>query len=82
MTRTFMHAKLHGARVTECDLDYVGSITIDRALMDAVGIAPHQRVQICNKAKKIVFDRSPLRSAWMAAAVHWTTYSSNDFGEA
>ena len=31
MTRTFMHCKLHGARVTECNLEYVGSITIDRS---------------------------------------------------
>ncbi|MHC5052001.1 MAG: aspartate 1-decarboxylase, partial [Planctomycetota bacterium] len=35
MVRTLMHAKLHGARVTDCNLDYVGSITIDRALMEA-----------------------------------------------
>ncbi len=38
MIRTMMHAKLHGARVTEHNLEYVGSVTIDRDLMDAVGI--------------------------------------------
>ena len=56
MTRTFMHAQLHGARVTACDLDSVGSITIDSALMDAVGLAAHQRVQICNKANGERFE--------------------------
>ena len=49
MLRTLMHAKLHGARVTGHNLHYQGSIVIDRALMDAVGILPHERVQIVNK---------------------------------
>lgn len=49
MLRTLMHAKLHGARVTGHNLNYQGSIVIDRALMDAVGILPHERVQIVNK---------------------------------
>jgi aspartate 1-decarboxylase len=50
MVRTLMHAKLHGARVTDCNLDYVGSITIDRALMEAVGLLPYEQVQVVNKA--------------------------------
>ncbi|MHC4547267.1 MAG: aspartate 1-decarboxylase [Planctomycetota bacterium] len=49
MIRTLMHAKLHGARVTDCNLDYVGSITIDRALMEAVGLLPNEQVQVVNK---------------------------------
>jgi aspartate 1-decarboxylase len=49
MLRTFMHAKLHGARVTEHNLEYVGSVTIDRDLMDAVGILPYEEVWILNK---------------------------------
>lgn len=49
MLRTLMHAKLHGARVTDHNLAYQGSITIDRELMDAVGILPHERVQVVNK---------------------------------
>lgn len=43
-----MKSKLHRATVTEANLNYVGSITIDRALMDAVGILPNERVQIVN----------------------------------
>ena len=42
------HAKIHGATVTEANLKYTGSITIDRALLDAVGITPYERVQIVN----------------------------------
>ncbi|HET7629293.1 MAG TPA: aspartate 1-decarboxylase [Bacillales bacterium] len=48
MMRTMMNAKLHRARVTEADLNYVGSVTIDEDLLDAVGILPGERVQIVN----------------------------------
>lgn len=48
MMLTMMKSKLHRAIVTEANLNYVGSITIDRNLMDAVGILPNERVQIVN----------------------------------
>lgn len=48
MLRTMMNAKLHRARVTEADLNYVGSITIDEDLIDAVGMVVGERVQIVN----------------------------------
>jgi aspartate 1-decarboxylase len=48
MIYTMMHGKLHRATVTEADLNYMGSITIDQDLMDAAGILPGERVQICN----------------------------------
>lgn len=48
MFRTMMNAKLHRARVTEANLNYVGSITIDEDLIDAVGMAPNEKVQIVN----------------------------------
>ena len=41
-------AKIHRATVTEADLDYVGSITIDEDLMDASGMKPFQYVNITN----------------------------------
>ena len=40
--------KLHRATVTQADLNYVGSITIDKNLMDAAGIYAGERVQIVN----------------------------------
>ena len=46
MRRTLMKSKLHRATVTQADLDYVGSITIDRDLMDAADLLPHERVQV------------------------------------
>ncbi|WP_170007447.1 aspartate 1-decarboxylase [Bacillus fonticola] len=48
MFRTMMHAKLHRATVTEANLNYVGSITIDQDLLDAVGLLPNEKVQIVN----------------------------------
>ncbi len=48
MFRTMMKAKIHRATVTEANLNYVGSITIDQNLLDQVGILPHEKVQIVN----------------------------------
>ncbi len=46
MQRTLMKSKLHRATVTEADLNYVGSVTIDADLMDLADILPHERVQV------------------------------------
>jgi len=48
MYRTVMRSKIHRARVTDANLNYVGSITIDEDIIDAVGIAPNEKVQIVN----------------------------------
>lgn len=43
-----LKAKIHCATVTEANLNYMGSITIDEDLLDASGIHPHEKVQIVN----------------------------------
>ncbi len=48
MRRTFMKGKIHRARVTQADLDYVGSIMIDSDLMRAAGYLPYEKVEIYN----------------------------------
>lgn len=48
MYRTMMKSKIHKARVTEANLNYVGSITIDSALMEEADILPNEKVQIVN----------------------------------
>jgi aspartate 1-decarboxylase len=48
MLLTLCKAKIHRACVTQADLDYVGSITLDADLLDAAGIVPHERVQVLN----------------------------------
>lgn len=46
MFRTIMKSKIHRATVTEANLNYVGSITIDEDLIDLVNIYPNEKVQI------------------------------------
>ncbi len=43
-----MKSKIHGATVTEANLQYTGSITIDSSLMEKANICPQERVQIVN----------------------------------
>ena len=43
---TLLKGKIHRASVKQAELDYVGSITIDEALMDAAGIIEYEQVQI------------------------------------
>ena len=48
MRHRMMNAKIHRARVTEADLDYVGSISIDGALLERAGIHAHEQVAVYN----------------------------------
>ncbi len=48
MFLNMLKGKLHGATVTQCDLHYEGSVSIDTELLDASGILPHERVDIWN----------------------------------
>ncbi|WP_166239448.1 aspartate 1-decarboxylase [Paenibacillus turpanensis] len=48
MFRTMMKSKIHRATVTEANLNYVGSITIDEDILDAVDIIANEKVQIVN----------------------------------
>lgn len=46
LQRPMMLSKIHRATVTQADLEYVGSITIDEALMEAADILPNQEVDV------------------------------------
>jgi aspartate 1-decarboxylase len=48
MFLTMFKGKIHRATVTEANLNYVGSVTIDAELLEASGILPGERVQIVN----------------------------------
>lgn len=58
MQKTFVKSKIHRATVTDADLKYNGSITIDEALLIASGIQPYELVHINN----------------LSNAAHWETY--------
>lgn len=49
-------AKIHRATVTQADLNYVGSITIDEDLLDASGIRPFQYLNITNVSNGIFWQ--------------------------
>lgn len=48
MLRTLLRSKIHRARVTQADLNYEGSITIDLNLMDEAKMVPFEKVDILN----------------------------------
>ena len=48
MQRTMCKGKIHRATVTQANLNYVGSITIDQDLLDAADIYPYEKVQVVN----------------------------------
>jgi len=48
MTITMLYSKIHRATVTDANLNYVGSITIDRDLMDAASMRVGQKIDIVN----------------------------------
>ena len=48
MQLTMLKAKIHRARVTQCDINYEGSISIDQNWLDEVGILPNEQVDVLN----------------------------------
>ena len=48
MQLTMLKAKIHRARVTQCDINYEGSISIDQNWLDEAGILPNQQVDVLN----------------------------------
>ncbi|MGE5373130.1 MAG: aspartate 1-decarboxylase [Solirubrobacterales bacterium] len=56
MFRTVLKSKIHRATVTDANLNYVGSITIDQALMEAADILVNEKVQIVNNNNGARFE--------------------------
>jgi aspartate 1-decarboxylase len=55
-SRTMLKSKIHRATVTEADLNYVGSITIDADLLEAADIRPNEQVHVVNIANGARFE--------------------------
>ncbi len=53
--RTMMKSKIHRATVTDANIDYEGSITIDRKLMEAADIIPYEQVHVLNISNGVRF---------------------------
>ncbi len=63
MQRIVLKSKIHRATVTEADLNYEGSLTIDRQLMDAAGIVPFEQVKVYNINNGERFDTYAIEGA-------------------
>lgn len=61
MLRKMMRAKIHRATVTECDPDYVGSVTIDADLLRASGIRPNEAVLVLDIDNAARFETYVIR---------------------
>jgi len=58
-----LKSKIHRARVTQAELNYVGSITIDEALIEAANIIPNEKVQIVNNNNGARFETYVIKGA-------------------
>ena len=56
-----LKSKIHRVKVTQAELNYVGSITIDEDLMDAANIIPNEKVQVVNNNNGARFDTYVIR---------------------
>ncbi|XOF34573.1 MAG: aspartate 1-decarboxylase [Candidatus Electrothrix sp. YB6] len=61
MQRTMLKSKIHRATITEADLNYDGSLTIDQDLLDAAGIIPFEQVKVYNINNGERFDTYAIR---------------------
>jgi aspartate 1-decarboxylase len=50
MKKIMMRGKIHGAKVTDSNLDYEGSLSLDETLMTAADMVPYEQVHIYNKS--------------------------------
>src|SRR3954462_6794091 len=60
MNRTMLKSKIHRATVTDCDLHYVGSITIDPDLLEAADILEHEQVAVGDVDNGARFETYPI----------------------
>ena len=54
--RWFLHAKIHNATITEANLNYIGSISIDEELLERVGLWPGERVMVVSNSSGARLD--------------------------
>lgn len=69
MTVTMFRGKIHRARVTEADLHYEGSITIDSHLLKASGILPYEKVQVVNVQNGARLETYTIPGEWGSGVI-------------
>ncbi|MDX1775438.1 MAG: aspartate 1-decarboxylase [Desulfobulbales bacterium] len=63
MKRHMLKSKIHRATITEADLNYEGSLTIDKELLEAVDLHPYERVMVYNINNGERFDTYAIEGA-------------------
>jgi aspartate 1-decarboxylase len=63
MVIQILKSKIHRVKITQAELNYVGSITIDEDLMDAANIIANERVQIVNNNNGARFETYAIKGA-------------------
>ena len=69
MILEMLKSKIHRATVTEANVDYEGSITIDEQLMDAVGIIEYEKVLIANITNGSRLETYAIRGKWGSGVI-------------
>ena len=72
MQITMLQGKIHRATVTQAELDYVGSITVDEDLLDAAGIREYQMVQIVDVNNGNRFETYTITAVISARSNGWS----------
>ena len=67
--RTMLRSKIHRAHVTETNIDYEGSITIDKELMEEADILPYEQVQVLNINNGARFDTYAIKGKRESAEI-------------
>jgi aspartate 1-decarboxylase len=63
MTRLMLKSKVHRATVTQADVDYEGSLTLDRDLLEAADILPYEAVEVWNVTRGTRFRTYAMEGA-------------------
>jgi aspartate 1-decarboxylase len=67
--RIMLKSKIHRATVTQAELNYVGSITIDSHLMDTVDLIPGEKVLVVNNTTGARFETYVLEGEWDSGVI-------------
>lgn len=69
MIRQMLKSKIHRATVTDANVDYEGSITIDEQLMDAANILEHEKVLIANITRGSRIESYAISGKWGSGVI-------------
>jgi aspartate 1-decarboxylase len=69
MQRVMLKSKIHRARVTDANLDYEGSLTIDQNLLEAAEILPYEQIKVYNVSNGARFDTYAIAGAPGSGAI-------------